>query len=104
VTRKNTYQNLTKWYKELMEYRKGIPVVVVANKIDVDYRVVKKVFAFASKRNLPFYFVSASDGTNVVQCFNEAIRLAVQCRDNPPEDDDFMNQVLELINEDKDED
>eukprot|EP00002_Diphylleia_rotans_P031928 TRINITY_DN6658_c0_g4_i2.p1 TRINITY_DN6658_c0_g4~~TRINITY_DN6658_c0_g4_i2.p1 ORF type:complete len:169 (+),score=25.19 TRINITY_DN6658_c0_g4_i2:66-572(+) len=34
VTRKVTYTNLLKWYKELQENRKGIPVIVVANKID----------------------------------------------------------------------
>jgi Rab-like protein 2 len=70
-------------------------VIVVANKIDVDRRVVKKVFAFATKRDLPFFFVSASDGTNVVQMFNEAVRLAVHCRDNPPKD--FMSEVLDLL-------
>lgn len=54
---------------------------MVANKIDgtsvykqrwltmdtVDYRVTTKTFNFATKKNLPFYFASASDGTNVVK-------------------------------------
>ena len=35
VTRKQTYKNLPQWYKELREYRAGIPVVCVANKIDL---------------------------------------------------------------------
>jgi len=34
VTRKATYKNLSVWFKELQEYRKGIPTLVVANKID----------------------------------------------------------------------
>lgn len=34
MTRKQTYKNLSNWYKELQENRKGIPVIVVANKID----------------------------------------------------------------------
>lgn len=88
ITRKVTYQNLTKWYQELQEMRPGIPVIVVANKIDrmvvdaagrspraVDWRVTKKSFNFAAKRKLPFAFVSASEGTNVVKVFREAIRL-----------------------------
>ena len=50
VTRKITYQNLNAWYKELIQYRSNIPVIVVANKIDVDYNVTKKKFAFASKK------------------------------------------------------
>ena len=33
----------------------------------VDYSVTKKSFGFAKKHKMPFYFVSASDGTNVVK-------------------------------------
>ena len=33
----------------------------------VDYKVTEKSFNFARKNHLPFYFVSASDGTNVVK-------------------------------------
>ena len=64
-----TYKNLETWYEELQENCKGIPTIVVANKIDVDYKVTSKSFNFAAKRKLPFFFVSASDGTNVVKIF-----------------------------------
>lgn len=73
VTRKVTYQHLSDWYKELREYCNGIPCVLVANKIDVDYNVTRKEFKFASKHNLPFFFVSAADGTNVVKVFQRYI-------------------------------
>lgn len=99
VTRKVTYKNLDKWLKELHEYRKGIPVMVVANKIDLDMKMTQKSFGFAEKHGLPFVFVSASDGTNVVKVFSDAIRLGVQCRDNPPKD--FYDQVLDLLDEDE---
>ena len=46
VTRKVTYKNLDRWYAELQEYCPGIPTIVVANKIDVDYRVTERTFAF----------------------------------------------------------
>ena len=39
VMRKNTYQNLATWYSELRQYCETIPVILVANKIDVDYKV-----------------------------------------------------------------
>lgn len=39
VTRKVTYKNLTDWYGELRQYCEGIPCLLVANKIDVDYNV-----------------------------------------------------------------
>ena len=35
--------------------------------VSVDYSITKKAFGFPSKNNMPFFFVSASDGTNVVQ-------------------------------------
>ena len=85
VTRKVTYQHLSDWYKELREHCENIPCVLVANKIDVDYnvrcfalrlftyclaQVTRKEFKFASKHNLPFFFVSAADGTNIVKVEN----------------------------------
>lgn len=39
VTRKLTYQHLNDWYNELREYCPDIPVILVANKIDIDYNV-----------------------------------------------------------------
>ena len=39
VTRKNTYIHLQDWYSELRQYCENIPVILVANKIDVDYNV-----------------------------------------------------------------
>ena len=70
VTRKVTYKNLEKWWTELQSFQPNIPTILVANKIDADMEVTKKKFAFASKHNLPFFFVSASTGANVVRvCF-----------------------------------
>ena len=39
VTRKATYKNMERWYNELREYCGSIPVLVCANKIDIDYKV-----------------------------------------------------------------
>nr|AME21656.1 RABL2 [Andalucia godoyi] len=100
ITRKVTYKNLEKWYKELMEYRRGIPCIVVGNKIDLDYKITQKSFGFAEKHGFPFVFVSASDGTNVVKVFTDAIKLGLQCRDNPPKE--FYDEVMDLLNEDDD--
>lgn len=95
VTRKQTYQNLTNWYKELQEHRKGIPVLLVANKIDVDFKVTEKSFGFATKRNIPLYYSSSSDGTNIVKIFEDAIRAAIKCREKPPSD--YVSDVLNFI-------
>lgn len=91
TTRKVTYKNLPKWYNELRSYREKIPCVVIANKIDVDYSVTQRSFNFPKKHNLPLYFVSASDGTNVVKAFREAIKLAVKYKEDST---DFMDEVF----------
>eukprot|EP00667_Euglena_gracilis_P025710 EG_transcript_30386 len=98
ITRKVTYKNLEKWYQELISQRPGIPCLVAANKIDIDLEVIKRIFNFATKRNLELFFVSASEGTNVVKMFEEAIDLAIHFRDNPPEDD-LVAQALALLKE-----
>jgi Rab-like protein 2 len=59
--------------------------------------VTDKNFKFAEQNNLPFYFVSAADGTNVVKVFNEALKQALHFKLNPP--DNFLNDVMEFLNE-----
>lgn len=56
--------------------------------------VTHKSFAFPQKNNLPFYYVSASDGTNVVRLFNDAIKAAVKSKKNPV---DITDQILEEL-------
>merc|ERR1712013_467464 len=97
VTRKISYQNLTAWYKELRQYRKDIPCLVVANKIDCSPSVTKKRFGFASKRKLPFAFCSAADGTNVVKIFKQAVDLAKKYKDKDPNMLDYMEQCMRLM-------
>jgi len=107
IGRKTTYKNLSQWYSELRTHCSTIPTVVCANKIDMNKEVTKKAFNFPTKHNLPLFFASAADGTNVVSMFEEAIKLAHQYKisDQP---DDFMADVLNLLEEedlggDKDE-
>ena len=61
----------------------------------VDYSVTSNRFKFAEKRGLPLYFVSASDGTNVVKTFNDAIRMGFEDKKKPKSD--FRDSVLELL-------
>lgn len=98
ITRKPTYKNLDKWYQELRSFRPHIPCIVACNKIDTDPNVVSKTFNFAEKNELPLHYVSAADGTNVVQLFRTAIAAAVNYRENPNEDD-VDSQVISLLKE-----
>ncbi len=54
-------------------------------------QVTSKSFNFAAKRKLPFFFVSASDGTNVVKIFNMAILAGMKWKAAPK--DDFYQEV-----------
>ena len=66
----------------------------MANKIDVDYNVTRKEFKFAAKHNLPFFFVSAADGTNVVKVFQSAILEAKRFKESGG---DFLSNLLETL-------
>jgi len=98
VTRKITYKNLQKWYSELRHYCPDIPVICVANKVDADPAMVKKRFNFAHEHKLPFYFVSAADGTNIVRVFNEAVKLAIKNKEEPT--DEVMAEIMALLQDD----
>ncbi|KAJ8032539.1 Rab-like protein 2A [Holothuria leucospilota] len=43
---------------------------------------------------MPFFFVSAADGTNVVKLFREAVKMAHNYKANPT---DFMDAVLQEL-------
>ncbi|KDR11104.1 rab-like protein 2A [Zootermopsis nevadensis] len=97
ATRKVTYKNLATWYQELRQYRPHIPVFCAANKIDANMDVTQKAFAFPQKHNIPLYYVSASDGTNVVKLFRDAIQSAVKYKKNPSDVTDQIIEELERI-------
>lgn len=95
VTRKATYQHLPNWYKELRSYCPHIPCSVVANKIDVNDRMTSKKFAFATKNGLPLHYVSAADGTNVVQVFQEAITAAWMYKNHGDDVESMLFRMLD---------
>ena len=41
---------------------------------------------------MPFEYVSAADGTNVVKVFKEALKLALDNKLNPP--DKYMSEIM----------
>jgi len=82
-----TYKNLPRWLQEVRKYRPHIPVLVGANKIDADPEVTRRSFAFPQRNGLPLYFVSASDGTNVV-------KVHPLCSSLPPAAINYANLLL----------
>lgn len=75
-----------------------IPCIIIANKIDIDERATQRKYKFVEDLGVPFNFVSAADGTNVVQIFRDALDMAIKYKEDPNKDD-FMNEVLELLGE-----
>lgn len=57
-------------------------------------QVTRKNFKFAAKNNLPFFFVSAADGTNVVKVFQTAI---MEARRFKLGGGDLLSDMLELL-------
>ena len=97
--RKITYQHLEHWYDELQQQRPGLPVIVVANKVDTAEEVVNKAFAFTKKRKEcvgPVRFVSAADGRNVVRVMKELIGVADEYRRKGNESD-FTGEVMDVL-------
>ena len=99
ATRKITYDNLKVWYNEMRNHCPHIPAIFIANKIDLDPRTTKRPYKYIEDLKVPFNFVSAADGTNVVQIFRDSLDLAIEYKKNPPKDD-FMAGVLDLLGED----
>lgn len=95
ITRKQTYLNLKHWYAELRRHCPTIPCILVANKVDVDYMVTNKNFKFPREHNMPFFFVSSADGTNVVKVFEEAICAGLGQRKYGEKD--FLSECLQLF-------
>lgn len=78
----------------MRNYRPSIPCVCAVNKIDENPDITSKSFAFCTKNGIPLYYVSASDGTNVVKMFTEAIEKAVAYKKDPT---DIEDQILEEL-------
>eukprot|EP01064_Diplonema_japonicum_P000088 TRINITY_DN10059_c0_g1_i2.p1 TRINITY_DN10059_c0_g1~~TRINITY_DN10059_c0_g1_i2.p1 ORF type:complete len:216 (+),score=40.90 TRINITY_DN10059_c0_g1_i2:85-732(+) len=98
VERKPTYKNLEKWLTELRQQRPEIPVLVAANKIDLDMDVVKKEFNFSRKHGLKQHYVSAATGMNVVAMFEAAIDAAISYVKDTNKTD-ITELALELLGE-----
>merc|ERR1719171_1893201 len=99
ITRKVTYKNLEMWYKEMRQYCPDIPVICIANKVDADPSMAKKKFNFPATHQLPFFCVSAADGTNVVRVIKEAIKLAVKNKEEPA--DEVMAEIWALLRDEE---
>ena len=61
-------------------------------------QVTRKEFKFATKHELPFFFVSAADGTNIVKVFQTAIAEAKKFKASGG---DALSEMLDLLSDKK---
>ncbi len=85
----------------LLKYSGNIPVILVANKLDLKPTIANKKFKFADQNNLPLYFTSAANGVNVVWIFEEILEKVIQYKNSPR--DNFVKDVLEVMESDSDD-
>lgn len=98
VTRKSSYQNLKHWYQMLKKYSGNIPVILVANKVDIKPEITKKKFKFSEKFKIPLYFTSAANGVNVVRVFDDILKMSIDHKKKG--NNHFVKNVLEAIESD----
>ncbi|CAM9162677.1 unnamed protein product [Bubo scandiacus] len=62
-----------------------------------DMKVTQKSFNFVHMFRLPFYFVSAVEGTNGVKLFNDAIKSPVAYKQNSGDDMEAMRELERFV-------
>merc|ERR1712032_935904 len=73
-----TYQNVPKWYKDLVRVCESIPICLVGNKVDIKDRKVKaKQITFHRKKNLQYYDISAKSNYQFEKPFVWLLRRLV---------------------------
>ncbi len=85
VTRKETFENIENWLKEVQEFTGPIPMIICGNKIDLaNQRQVstKQGSSYASKLNKTFIETSAKTGENVENAFIELCSEILSTRKN----------------------
>lgn len=79
VTRPESFDNLARWREEILKIAPGVPMMLVANKIDLQSKVPpEKAQAWASSLHMPFVQTSAADGRNVDRFFGGLGYLAMR--------------------------
>ncbi|UCH89466.1 MAG: GTP-binding protein [Thermoplasmata archaeon] len=81
VTKKDSLEHIEVWLDLLYRVTRDIPLVLLANKIDLEEQCVVQeddVKEIASKYGVPYYFTSAKTGENVNKAFLALGKLMVR--------------------------
>jgi len=86
ITSKATFQNIDYWLSSIRSASGDIPILLVANKIDLKDKyafTIEEFKSFAKERGLPHFFTSAKTKDNVEEVFNEISRLILSNQLHP---------------------
>jgi small GTP-binding protein len=80
VTSSPTFENLAKWREEILRIAPGVPMMLVANKMDLEDHQVSRdtAMAWAKPLGMPYLETSASSGLNVDRFFGGLGYLALR--------------------------
>jgi len=99
VTRKKTFDELAAWKKSFLiqigqEGNANFPIVIFANKVDLEDRQVTKreVADWCSSQGLQFFETSAKEAINVEKGFDEVAKLVL----SKVKDEDLKYDVVDL--------
>ncbi|XP_030563727.1 ras-related protein rab7-like [Drosophila novamexicana] len=102
VTSPNSFKNLNLWRDEFLIQASprdpaNFPFVVLGNKADLDEQKVPTRVAlhWCKMNNMPFYEISAKNGCNVEQAFEEIAKMAVEALEEQQRvDNDFDPAIV----------
>lgn len=80
VTQAESFQNLPKWFQEVKKNRGDIPLVLVANKVDLPDRKItgEQAKELARKNGLQYLETSAKTGESIERIFSELSKKMVE--------------------------
>lgn len=81
VTNRESFEHLDKWLKDIYDQCGNIPIILVANKIDLTNEKViprEEGERYALKKNLTFYETSAKTGKMIVDVLEKLARLMLE--------------------------
>jgi small GTP-binding protein len=78
-TEPESFAHLERWRAEVLANHPGVPMALIANKVDLCARVATEAGQrWARRHRMPFIETSAASGLNVAALFDGLARLAVQ--------------------------
>jgi GTP-binding nuclear protein Ran len=64
LSSRESYINLSSWYKDILRICKSVPVVLVGTKVE-ERKIKSKQVTFHKKKNLPYFEISSKGNYNI---------------------------------------